>query len=132
MTIKETILPLCEAYTEEIDDMRIEDQSGTMRGFLESRERAEVARAALVAELDAADDAWKQDEEALALCMNNVSALRAENAKLRDYGRAEYLRAIEDAAKVCESIDPYNIDKGRDTDFIDCAKAIRTLAGEKT
>jgi len=32
---------------------------------------------------------------------NNLSAFSAD--QLRDYGRAEYLRAIEDAAKVCDA-----------------------------
>jgi hypothetical protein len=38
-------------------------------------------------------------------------------------------QTIEECAKVCEQLDPYNINKGRDTDFVDCADAIRKLGG---
>jgi hypothetical protein len=37
------------------------------------------------------------------------------NARVRDYGRAEYLRGLEQAAKVCDdyAVDKWNLYKGR-------------------
>jgi hypothetical protein len=48
------------------------------------------------------------------------------NARVRDYGRAEYLRGLEDAAKVCEDL--YDRQFINDSDkALDCAEAIRAL-----
>ena len=48
--------------------------------------------------------------------------------QMRDYGRAEYLRAIDDAAKVCDVLEEREMGAWA----VECAAAIRALAGENT
>jgi hypothetical protein len=51
--------------------------------------------------------------------------------QMRDYGRAEYMRGLEDAAKVCESM-PTHISKDCAIWSLWAVRLIRALAGEKT
>jgi len=48
-------------------------------------------------------------------------------SQLRDYGRAEYLRGLEQCAMLCDSLIHYGEVSG-----VLCAKAIRALAKEQT